>query len=168
MRFFQYTWNLCCVTGKKIGIALFHLIFITVFCTLPHELGHAIAVNCFSRKVDYIAINFFHSSDYWYSFKLFKYEIRLGKLPLIGGLTRHSGGNKGRLIIMAAGLLANLLLTLLAWWAEKRVKNRFWKKFFKLVKEYNFLTIIFNFLAALWSPRCDVRRIFSLLFGKID
>ncbi|CAI2188856.1 18685_t:CDS:2, partial [Funneliformis geosporum] len=57
------------------GIALFHLIFITLFCTLPHELGHAIVANCFSRK-------------------LFKYEIRFGKLPLIGGSTHHSGGSE--------------------------------------------------------------------------
>jgi hypothetical protein len=57
-------------------------------------------------------------------------------------------------------------LALLAWWAESKIENKFWKKFFKLVKEYNLLTIIFNFLNALWSPRCDARRIFSLLFRR--
>jgi len=167
MKFFQYTWNLCYSTSKKIGVALFHLIFITLFCTLPHELGHAIAANSFSQRVDYISINFFRSSDYWCSFKLFKYEIRLGKMPLIGGSTHYSGlGNKGRLIILAAGLVVNLLLALLAWWAESKIENKFWKKFFGLLKEYNLLTIIYNFLAVLWSPNCDVRRIFSWFFCK--
>ena len=122
MKFFQYVWNLCCVTSKKIGIALFHLIFITLFCTLPHELGHAIAASWFSYRVDHIMIDFVRSSDYWFSFNLFGYEIRFGRVPR--------------------------------------------KKFFWLVKEYNILTIIYNFLAVLWSPSCDVRRIFSLLFRK--
>jgi hypothetical protein len=78
---------LCYATSKKIGIALFHLIFITVFCTLPHELGHALAANFFSRKVKYITIGFPRSSEYWFSFKFFKYEIKLNKIPLIGGTT---------------------------------------------------------------------------------
>jgi hypothetical protein len=64
MKFFQYCWNLCYATSKKIGVALFHLIFITLFCTLPHELGRALAANLFSRKVDYITINFLCSSEH--------------------------------------------------------------------------------------------------------
>ena len=127
MRFFKWSWNLCFTVGKKIAIAFFHLIFITIFCTLPHELGHALAANCFSWRVDHIMINFTHSSDHWFSFNLFKYEIRLGKIPLIGGYTRHEG--RSNLIIISAGLLVNLLLVLLAWWAERKVKNKFWKSF---------------------------------------
>ena len=110
MKFFQYCWNLGYATSKKIGVTLFHLIFITLFCTLPHELGHAVAASCFSYKVDHIMINFVRSSDVWFSVNFFGYEIRLGKVPLIFGYTRNGGRN---LIIISAGLLVNLLLALL-------------------------------------------------------
>ena len=65
-KFFKYAWNLCWVAGKKIVIALIHLIFITLFCTLPHELGHATAASYFSHKVNYITFGFIPSlsSDY--------------------------------------------------------------------------------------------------------
>jgi len=171
MKFFKYCWNLCYATSKKIGLALFHLVFITLFCTLPHELGHAVAAKAFSYKVDHIMINFVSSSDFWFSFPFFGYEIRLGKVPLIFGQT-HFGytwtrGSRGSdLIITAAGLLVNLWLALLGWWGESKLKSKFWKKFFRWLKEYNLLTIIYNFLAVLWVPNCDVRRIFSLLFHK--
>jgi len=112
MRFFQYCWNLCYATSKKIGIALFHLIFITIFCTLPHELGHALAANCFSYEVGRIRIGFMGSSGY--SFGLFGYHFKLGRIPLIFGNTTYKGqGNEGELIIISAGLLVNLLLALL-------------------------------------------------------
>jgi hypothetical protein len=112
MKFFKYCWNLCYTASKKIGIALFHLIFITLFCTLPHELGHAIAASSFSHKVDHIMISFIRSSGYWFSFNLFGYKIRLGRIPLIFGYTR---GGVSNLIIISAGLLVNLLLALLGW-----------------------------------------------------
>jgi len=167
MNFFHYCWNLCYATSKKIGIALFHLIFITLFCTLPHELGHAIARNCFSHKVKYIMLGFGGSSRF--SFNLV-YKFKLGKIPFIFGYTRYGSyinNWKKDLISASAGLIINLLLALLAWWAESKIENKFCKKFFRLVKEYNALTIIYNFLfSPLWNPNCDVRRIFSLLFRR--
>jgi len=164
MKFFHYCWNLCYATSKKIVITLFHLIFITLFCTLPHELGHALAANCFSNKVKYIMLGFGGSSRF--SFSLI-YKFKLGKMPLIFGYTRYEryiGDWKKDLVITSAGLIMNLLLALLAWWAESKIENKFWKKFFCLLKEYNLLTIIYNFLDVLWNPNCDVRKIFSLLF----
>src|SRR5947208_17011814 len=89
MKFFKYCWNLCYATSKKIGVALFHLIFITLFCTLPHELGHAAAANLFSHGVKYIKLTFISSSPTIFSFNVLGQEIRLAKMPLIFGYTKY-------------------------------------------------------------------------------
>jgi len=89
MKFFNYAWNLCYITGKKIIIALFHLIFITLFCTLPHELGHAAAANLFSHGVKYIRFTFISDSPTTFSFNALGQKIKLGKIPLVFGYTRY-------------------------------------------------------------------------------
>ena len=45
--------------------------------------------------MEYITIGFPRSSEYWFSFNFFKYEIGLNKIPFIGGTT-HYGNSQGR------------------------------------------------------------------------